>query len=529
MEEARRARKRRDRTGLKIFFGILLCLVVVLAITAGILYYFCFYVNEFYLDIRLNGEETVTLEYGEGYSDPGAQVYLVATALFPEGRDVTELLVTENAVDAEVLGKYRVGYSAHYQSRFLDLTASASREVTVVDTRFPVITLVSDPEKFTIPGESYAEEGYKAEDNYDGDLTDRVRVSESAGVVTYTVADTAGNVTTVQRQIRYHDPIAPTLVLTGESKITLIEGASFKDPGCTANDNCDGNITDRIQVTGKVDTGKLGTYTLTYAVADSYNNTATVTRTVIVQPKPEEKPEEEKPDEKPDEDKPEEPTEPGEDEFVPPVDVPSGTKVIYLTFDDGPGKHTARLLDILDKYGVKATFFVVGTGKTSMYSDIVNRGHAIGIHCYSHKYSEVYASDEAYLKDLETMHQLILDKTGVDTRLLRFPGGSSNTASRKYCKGLMTRMTKKVEEMGYRYFDWNVDSKDAGGAKTASKVFQNVVNGCSKRNVSVVLQHDTHGYSVDAVEKIIQWGLENGYTFAALDVSSPGAHHSVQN
>ena len=523
MEEERKTGKRRDGTGLKIFFCTLLCLVLVLGITAGILYYFCFYVNEFYLDIRLKGEETVTLEYGESYTDPGAEVYLVGTALFPEGRDVTELLVTENGVDPAVLGKYRVDYSAHYQDRFLDLTASASRDVSIVDTRYPVITLVSDPEKFTIPGESYTEEGYKAEDNYDGDLTDQVRVSESDGVVTYSVADTAGNVTTIQRQIRYHDPIAPSLVLTGESKITLTEGGVFKDPGCTANDNCDGNITDRIQVAGTVDTGKPGTYTLTYTVADSYNNTATVTRTVIVQPKPEEKP-----DEKPDEGKPEAPTDP-EDEFVPPVDVPSGTKVIYLTFDDGPGKHTARLLDILDKYGVKATFFVVGTGKTSMYSDIVNRGHAIGIHCYSHKYSEVYASDEAYLRDLETMHQLILDKTGVDTRLLRFPGGSSNTASRKYCKGLMTRMTKKVEEMGYRYFDWNVDSKDAGGAKTSGKVFQNVVNGCSKRNVSVVLQHDTYGYSVDAVEKIIQWGLENGYTFAALDTSSPGAHHSVQN
>ena len=340
-------------------------------------------------------------------------------------------------------------------------------------------------------------------------MTDRVRVSEGGGTVTYSVADSSGNLTIVQRQIRYHDPIAPVLVLSGEGTVKITEGGKFKDPGATANDNCDGNITDRIQVTGSVDTGKPGTYTLTYTVTDSYNNTSTATRTVVVEPKPEEKPEE----------KPDTPEEPGEEEFVPPVDVPAGTKVIYLTFDDGPGKHTERLLDILDKYGVKATFFVVGTGKTSMYSEIVDRGHAIGIHCNSHKYSEVYASDEAYLND----------KTGVDTRLIRFPGGSSNTASRKYCKGLMTRMTKKVEEMGYRYFDWNVDSNDAGGAKTASKVFQNVVNGCSKRNTSVVLQHDTYGYSVDAVEKIIQWGLENGYTFAALDVSSPGAHHTVQN
>ena len=519
MEEDRKARRSRDWTGLKIFFGIILCLVLVLGITAGILYYFCFYVNEFYLDIRLNGEESVTLEYGESYTDAGASAYFAGTAVMTDGRDMTDLLVTENGVNTQVVGSYQVNYFVRYQDRFLDLTDSAVREVSVVDTQAPVITLVSDPEKFTIPGQSYAEEGYRAEDNYDGDLTDRVRVSEGGGTVTYSVADSSGNLTIVQRQIRYHDPFAPVLVLSGEGTVKITEGGKFKDPGATANDNCDGNITDRIQVTGSVDTGKPGTYTLTYTVTDSYNNTSTATRTVVVEPKPEEKPEE----------KPDTPEEPGEEEFVPPVDVPAGTKVIYLTFDDGPGKHTERLLDILDKYGVKATFFVVGTGKTSMYSEIVDRGHAIGIHCNSHKYSEVYASDEAYLNDLETMRQLILDKTGVDTRLIRFPGGSSNTASRKYCKGLMTRMTKKVEEMGYRYFDWNVDSNDAGGAKTASKVFQNVVNGCSKRNTSVVLQHDTYGYSVDAVEKIIQWGLENGYTFAALDVSSPGAHHTVQN
>ena len=516
VEKERKARKRRDWTGLKIAGITVLCLGLVLGITAGILYYFCFYVNEFYLDIQLNGEKSVTLEYGESYTDAGATAILAGTAVMTEGRDMTDLLVTENGVDPAVVGSYQVNYSVRYRDRFLDLADTAVREVSIVDTRFPVITLVSDPEKYTIPGQSYAEEGYRAEDNYDGDLTDRVRVSEGGGVVTYSVADSSGNLTIVQRTIRYHDPIAPALVLSGGDTVTVMEGGKFKDPGATANDNCDGNITDRIQVAGSVDTSKPGTYTLTYTVTDSYNNTSTVTRTVVVEPKPEE--EQEEP-----------PETPGEEEFVPPVDVPAGTKVIYLTFDDGPGKHTERLLDILDKYGVKATFFVVGSGKTSLYSEIVDRGHAIGIHCYSHKWSEVYASDEAYLQDLETMRQLILDKTGVDTRLIRFPGGSSNTASRKHCKGIMTRMTKKVEEMGYKYFDWNVDSNDAGGAKTANKVYQNVVNGCSKRNVSIVLQHDTNGYSVDAVEKIIQWGLANGYTFEALDVNSPGAHHTVQN
>lgn len=482
---------------------VLLCLLLVLAAAAGALYYYVFHFNTFSLDIRLKGEENVTLEYGESYSDGGAQVFLVGTKLLTDGREMSDLLVTENGVDTAVLGSYSVDYSAGFQNFFLELTASARRTVTVTDTQAPVITLVSDPEKFTVPGETYMEEGFTASDNYDGDLTAKVQRTESDGVVTYTVADTAGNVTTVERTIRYDDIITPVLTLKG-GNVTITEGNKYTEPGYTAIDNCDGDITSLVTVEGSVDTGKTGTYTLTYTVTDSYGNSATAKRTVTVNPKP-------------------------EPEFVPPTTVPDGPKTVYLTFDDGPSKHTRQLLDILDKYGVKATFFVVGTANTSIYSEIVNRGHAIGIHCYSHAWKEVYASDEAYLKDLETMRQLILEKTGVDTRLLRFPGGSSNTASRKHCSGIMTRMTQKVREMGFQYFDWNVDSNDAGGASTAEKVYQNVITGLSKRNTSVVLQHDTKGYSVEAVEKIIQWGLENGYTFAALDVNSPGAHHTVRN
>ena len=88
---------------------------------------------------------------------------------------------------------------------------------------------------------------------------------------------------------------------------------------------------------------------------------------------------------------------------------------------------------------------------------------------------------------------------------------------------------KAVEAQGFRYFDWNVDSYDAGGATTADQVFNNVVNGCKGNRWSVVLQHDIHGFSVDAVERIIQWGLANGYTFKAMTMDSPGCHHGVNN
>ena len=93
----------------------------------------------------------------------------------------------------------------------------------------------------------------------------------------------------------------------------------------------------------------------------------------------------------------------------------------------------------------------------------------------------------------------------------------------------MTDLTQMVEDKGYTYFDWNVDSDDAGSAHTATTVYNNVVTGCAERKTSVVLMHDIKSYTVDAIEDIIKWGLDNGYTFKVLTASSPTFHHRVQN
>lgn len=112
---------------------------------------------------------------------------------------------------------------------------------------------------------------------------------------------------------------------------------------------------------------------------------------------------------------------------------------------------------------------------------------------------------------------------------MRFPGGSSNTVSRRFRKGIMTTLTRAVQSAGFRYFDWNVDSDDAGGAHTPKKVRENVIEGLQNHRVSVVLQHDIHDYSVDAVEDILVWGQEHGYQFLPLQDDSPTMHHGVNN
>lgn len=471
---------------------LVVLLAAVLLITVS--YVVLFLINDFFLDIEINGEPSVTIEYGDRYEDPGAKVWLKGTLFLREGRRMEELLCVSGDVREDTLGTYTVTYSA----RCWNLQQSAGRTVRVVDTQAPTIELISDPDGYTLPGQAYEEEGFTAWDNYDGDLTDRVVRSESEGIVTYFVQDSAGNTAQVERQIVYYDPDAPVLELYGDETITLPAGSEYLEPGYRATDACQGDLTELVQVEGTVDIYRAGTYTIQYTVTDAYGNTTSATRTVTVKATPQ----------------PEQVT-------------PSG-KVIYLTFDDGPGKYTAQLLEILEKYNVKATFFVVNSKYTYLLPEIAAAGHSIGIHSATHQYKTIYASEEAYFQDLNKMKDIIEQKTGLVSTLVRFPGGSSNTVS-SFNKGIMTRLTQAVQDMGYQYFDWNVTSGDAGETTDTDVVVQNVISGVQKHDISVVLQHDTKGYSVEAVERIIIWGLENGYTFLPLDASSPTCHHRVNN
>lgn len=203
-------------------------------------------------------------------------------------------------------------------------------------------------------------------------------------------------------------------------------------------------------------------------------------------------------------------------------------KVIYLTFDDGPGIYTKPLLELLDKYNVKATFFVCGTGYAYLIEDIYNAGHTVGMHCKSHDYNKVYASEDAYFKDLYAIQDIIFKYTGTRPTILRFPGGSSNKVS-SFNQGIMTRLTKQVEEKGFSYFDWNVSSGDTS-TKDTETITQNLIKGTNGRRYAISLQHsEIKEYSLNAIEGYLIWALENGYTFATLTPDSPKAHHRLNN
>ena len=205
-------------------------------------------------------------------------------------------------------------------------------------------------------------------------------------------------------------------------------------------------------------------------------------------------------------------------------------KSVYLTFDDGPGPYTDRLLGTLDKYNVKATFFV--TSAFPSYAGCIKKeydaGHTIAVHSYTHNYRQIYSSESAYWDDFEKMQSVIVSQTGERTNLFRFPGGSSNRVS-SFNSGIMTRLASEAGQKGYKYFDWNVASGDAGDTTSSTKVCQNIINGIKGHNESVVLCHDVKDYTVTAMETFIPWALSNGYTFIPLSENSIDAHHPIQN
>ncbi len=211
---------------------------------------------------------------------------------------------------------------------------------------------------------------------------------------------------------------------------------------------------------------------------------------------------------------------------------PKPTKTCYLTFDDGPSDNTLKILKILKKYDVKATFFVIGTAKLEYLPKIKNAGHAIGIHCNEHDYSKIYKSRTAFFKDQAKISAKIEKKIGEKVNIMRFPGGSNNLVSKKYRKGIMTDLVTQVKLKGYAYFDWNVDSGDASGHNVPAKTIKkNVLNQAKNKNSICVLMHDTDAKdtTVKALPSIIEGLKEQGYKFEILTEESYGYHYKVNN
>jgi peptidoglycan/xylan/chitin deacetylase (PgdA/CDA1 family) len=190
-------------------------------------------------------------------------------------------------------------------------------------------------------------------------------------------------------------------------------------------------------------------------------------------------------------------------------------------------------LDILEQNNVKATFFVIHYSEQNEH--LIKRekeqGHTIALHGYSHTYSVVYQSADSCLENFRKIGEQVYQTTGINSKIIRFPGGLSNTVSRKYCEGVMTELSQRAIDEGYRIFDWNVDSDDAGSAKSSEDVYRNVTSHLSKDKANVVLMHDfaNNTKTIGALERIIDFGLENGYTFEVITPDTQMVTHTTNN
>lgn len=181
-------------------------------------------------------------------------------------------------------------------------------------------------------------------------------------------------------------------------------------------------------------------------------------------------------------------------------------KKVYLTFDDGPSVNTGKILDILDAYGVKGNFFMVGTDNPDlqkMYKRIVDEGHVLCMHSYSHKYNEIYSSVDAFTDDFNRIYSLMYEVTGKKPVYYRFPGGSSNSVS----SIPMKEFVKVLDEHGITYFDWNIVSGDATNPMlSADKIFENSLADLNEYEEAMILFHDLSNKTstVEALPRIIK-------------------------
>jgi len=296
-----------------------------------------------------------------------------------------------------------------------------------------------------------------------------------------------------ERKVIIKDDAMPLIVLSGDKDITMYLNQEYIEYGYKAIDNIDGDLTKDVIVESNIK-NEIGDYFINYSVTDSHGNKSTVTRNISVKD--------------------------------------NNKGVIYLTFDDGPSPITAEILDILKQENIKATFFVVNfdSSMDSIVKRIVNEGHTLALHSYTHKLNEIYMSEDIFFDDLTKIKNKIKEVTGIDSNIIRFAGGSSNTRS-SYNKGIMSRLVKEVVNRGYHYFDWNVSSRDVEGARNSNEVYNSVITTLSKNRSNVVIMHD-HKYcqkTLYALKDIINTARNNGYTFDKITYYTPMVKHGVSN
>lgn len=464
---------------------------IIIVVSLFILFIISILLLKFTFIFELKGKDTITLNYNEIYQENGYK-----TSILGKNMD-NKVKVTNNIEDGKI-----GDYSVNYELKLGFFNFKKTRVVNVVDNIKPEITLEGEFDIKMCPDSEYQEVGYKAFDEYDKDLTKDVIITQEDNKIIYSVEDKSGNSDKKARNIIYEDSEKPKITLKGKQAVYLPLNSTYQESGYSVTDNCSNDLKDKVVVTNNINSSKTGSYIVTYKVKDKMNNETSVTRKVYV---------------------------------YDPSQVSAGGSsgkmgVIYLTFDDGPtgSGSTSKILDILKNEGISATFFVTGNGPDSLIKRAHDEGHTIALHTYTHEFSKIYSSLDNYYNDLEKVQNRVFNLTGEKSFIVRFPGGTSNTVSKKYKKGIMTEILDGTKIQGYKVFDWNVDSNDAGACAKSSVtdkktcVYNYVTRNLSKSRTNIVLMHDIKSYTASALQDIINYGKANGYIFEKItsDMSS---------
>ncbi len=462
---------------------LLLIIIVLLILVGSSLYYILF---RDIVEVKLKGESTVRIEYGKEYTEEG--IILTNRDVVVESNKYK--IDKDTNLDIKKIGDYIIKYKITYKNKEYEL----KRNVNVYDDIAPTLTVNLDKiEMDYCTKKSKKELTYEASDNYDGDISSKIERINKEDKIILKVSDSSGNKDEKEISIIYEGKPKDKFSLNGKNVTYVKVNDAYNEEGAKYTDGCGNKINKEVTIEGSVDTTIPGRYQVTYKVDDK-----SLARSVVV--------------------------------YDPAVENPfSNNRVVYLTFDDGPGYYTKKILNILDKYNVKATFFVTNQFPSYIHliKDEYDKGHKIAVHTYTHKW-DVYTSVEDYMNDFNKMNEVIKSYTGSYTKMFRFPGGSSNTVSKSYNKGIMSELANKMTEDGYVYFDWNVSSGDASSNGSA-KIYSNVVSGVKNCSKCVVLMHDIKSTTANALDDILSTLTASGYQFDTLSESGPYAHHRINN
>lgn len=410
--------------------------------------------------------------------------------------DIEELQI-QNLVNKDQLGEYKILY--HYGQKTFTLKVYVD---DVIPPQFEVkntkllrnetvdpqtlVENIQDDSKTTV----YFKEDY---------LFNQLKTY----CTTIVVEDSYHNKTEKNAYILVEEKDSEPPIIEGLQKISAVKGKKIDlKKGITLHDDHDQDPILTID-DSKLDINKVGHYQVIYHVKDNSGNQQSYTRDVeIVSP------------------------------YSDKEAVIDGVKTCYLTFDDGPSVNTKDVLDILDRYQIKATFFVTGTYPEyySYMKKAHDKGHVIALHTFSHDYKTIYSSVNGYMNDLQKIKDLVYQQTGVDSKIIRFPGGSNNQSSKQYSPGIMKILTKKVIDEGYQYYDWTSLNGDGEGVTTVEGLYKKAMQEIEGKEDIMFLMHDsaTCQNTVKALPAILDELVKRGYTFHVIDENTPTFHQQVK-